>query len=435
MEKGKQMDSKQNKKIATFQPEEVPYIEEESLHNNLEKYLRLIFEGADHTLMTEEEALRLITSSETLYYRELMRSAEQRDCVTDGYKALELSVSSLAELIKFASENKDAFSKQLSCRADHKSVEVTLESAKYLGRSIEQIAMDGADPMDALYIRGTKGRSKPIASARNTMNRQKAFRSGVAALVDVIKATSESKVIDIHLEVADLLDMKDKENTIKKWHDTYKIKNSKLKRSVLKREIPVGWGDGTMDKLGQIVGGSTPSTKAAENFCQSGTPWITPNDLSNNTECKFISRGAVDVSSDGIKSASLKKYPKGTVLLSSRAPIGYMAIARNEVTTNQGFKSLMPSKGYSSEFIFYAVQNCLKAIIQYSSGSTFKEISGTVLKTVKVRLPSEHITDKYTRQVESIFKRQDMLEQESQQLAKLRDWLLPMQMNGQVTVK
>ncbi len=131
----------------------------------------------------------------------------------------------------------------------------------------------------------------------------------------------------------------------------------------------------------------------------------------------------------------MKKYPKGTVLLSSRAPIGYMAIARNEVTTNQGFKSLIPSKGYSSEFIFYAVQNCLKAIIQYSSGSTFKEISGTVLKTVKVRLPSEHITDKYTRQVESIFKRQDMLEQESQQLAKLRDWLLPMQMNGQVTVK
>ncbi|MDE9571723.1 restriction endonuclease subunit S, partial [Xenorhabdus bovienii] len=85
------------------------------------------------------------------------------------------------------------------------------------------------------------------------------------------------------------------------------------------------------------------------NFANRGTPWITPNDLSENQGSKFISRGATDVSEAGIKSASLKKYPSGTVLLSSRAPIGYMAIARNEVTTNQGFKSFIPSKGYSTE--------------------------------------------------------------------------------------
>lgn len=113
--------------------------------------------------------------------------------------------------------------------------------------------------------------------------------------------------------------------------------------SLLKREIPHGWKAGTLEDLGRIVGGSTPSTKSPENFAVSGMPWITPNDLSGNRESKFISKGAQDVSEKGIKSASLKKYPAGTVLLSSRAPIGYMAISRNEVTTNQGFKSFICS--------------------------------------------------------------------------------------------
>jgi type I restriction enzyme S subunit len=202
----------------------------------------------------------------------------------------------------------------------------------------------------------------------------------------------------------------------------------------LKRKIPEGWSDGTLDDLGQIVGGSTPSTKNPENFNNKGTPWITPNDLSNNSGNKFISRGAQDVTDEGIKNASLKKYPAGTVLLSSRAPIGYMAIAREEVTTNQGFKSFIPINGYSSAFIYYTVKNSLKAITQYASGSTFKEVSGAVLKTVKICLPDSELAEGFTNIINPIFKRQDVLEQENQQLAQLRDWLLPMLMNGQVTV-
>jgi type I restriction enzyme S subunit len=202
----------------------------------------------------------------------------------------------------------------------------------------------------------------------------------------------------------------------------------------LKREIPKGWSDGTLEDLGQIVGGSTPSTQDPENFAVEGTPWITPYDLSNNQGNKFISRGAQDVSDEGIKSASLKKYPAGTVLLSSRAPIGYMAITRNEVTTNQGFKSFIPNKGYSSEFIYYTLKNSLKAITQYASGSTFKEVSGSTLKTVKVVLPSVAMSDAFTEKTKPIFSQQDSIERENTQLAHLRDWLLPMLMNGQVTV-
>lgn len=215
----------------------------------------------------------------------------------------------------------------------------------------------------------------------------------------------------------------------------YKSSGGKMVyNAILKYEIPEGWIDGTLNDLGQIVGGSTPSTKNPDNFTINGTPWITPNDLSDNQSNKFITRGAQDVSYQGIKDASLKKYPAGTVLLSSRAPIGYMAIARAELTTNQGFKSFIPCNGYSSAFIYYTVMNSLKAISQYASGSTFKEVSAAVLKTVKITRPERSAVEDFTKRVEPFFRRQNLLEQENQQLTQLRDWLLPMLMNGQVKV-
>lgn len=202
----------------------------------------------------------------------------------------------------------------------------------------------------------------------------------------------------------------------------------------LKREIPEGWDCGSLSDLGNIVGGSTPSTDDPDNFAADGTPWITPKDLSNSNSYKFISRGELGVTAQGIKSASLKACPNGTVLLSSRAPIGYMSIARNPVTTNQGFKSFIPHKDYPSQFIYYTIKNSMKTIVQYASGSTFKEISGSVLKTVKICLPKGAVVYSYTQTVSSIFERQDLLEQENQHLSSLRDWLLPMLMNGQVKV-
>lgn len=216
----------------------------------------------------------------------------------------------------------------------------------------------------------------------------------------------------------------------------YKSSGGKMVyNDALKREIPEGWIDGTLDDLGRIVGGSTPATENPDNFTANGTPWITPYDLSGNQGNKFITRGVQDVSDEGIKNASLKKLPGGTVLLSSRAPIGYMAIARAELTTNQGFKSFIPTKEFSTAFLYYTVKSSLKTITQYSSGSTFKEVSAGVLKTVKIVLPKSKVVDHFTESVESTFRRQDLLEQENQQLAQLRDWLLPMLMNGQVAIK
>lgn len=202
----------------------------------------------------------------------------------------------------------------------------------------------------------------------------------------------------------------------------------------LKMEIPEGWKSGTLNDLGEIIGGSTPPREIDEYFSSNGTAWITPKDLSLNRGNKFITKGELDVSDKGIKTASLNIMPKGTILLSTRAPIGYLAISRENVTTNQGFKSFVLSKGYSSEFVYYMVKNMIPAIEKNAVGSTFKEVSATTLKTIPVCLPTSIIRTKYQETVESIFTKQDILELENQKLSELRDWLLPMLMNGQVKV-
>lgn len=206
------------------------------------------------------------------------------------------------------------------------------------------------------------------------------------------------------------------------WNDT------------LKREIPAGWRAGSLDDLAQIVGGSTPSTVNPDNFGADMIPWITPKDLSNNRGNKFIARGEVDVSEAGKRSASLTLYPAGTVLMSSRAPVGYLAIALNPVMTNQGFKSFVPSKGYGTSFVYYTVQRSLPTIIRNASGSTFVEISGGVLKSVHAPLPDKAVADAFCRKVDSVVQRQQLAEQENRELTRLRDWLLPLLMNGQVRV-
>ncbi|HFU4486271.1 TPA: restriction endonuclease subunit S [Streptococcus suis] len=205
----------------------------------------------------------------------------------------------------------------------------------------------------------------------------------------------------------------------------------------LKREIPEGWGVEKLENLGTIVGGSTPTKSISDNFTKGGEgySWITPNDLSNNKGNKFIKNGEIDVTVRGLKDASLKLYPEGTVLMSSRAPVGYLAISTKEITTNQGFKSFIPDKKYGKNYIYYTLQNNLKVIEQHASGSTFKEISATVLKDITIIQPNLDIVKKFEEKVSSINSYIKVNEEQNQELTQLRDWLLPMLMNGQVRVE
>ncbi|EKD55605.1 MAG: Type I restriction-modification system, S subunit/Type I restriction modification DNA specificity [uncultured bacterium] len=150
-------------------------------------------------------------------------------------------------------------------------------------------------------------------------------------------------------------------------------------------DLPDGWDLKSINEIAEVIGGGTPSTKNSDYFGNE-IPWITPKDLSNY-ENVYISRGERCITKKGLENCSAKILPKGAVLLTTRAPIGYVAIASNEVTTNQGFRSLIPKKNYSSEFIYYLLKSSKEVLIANSSGTTFGELSGSALKKIEFSFP------------------------------------------------
>lgn len=193
------------------------------------------------------------------------------------------------------------------------------------------------------------------------------------------------------------------------------------------------WTTGTISDLGTVVGGSTPSKAKPEYYTESGIAWITPKDLSNN-KSKFVSHGENDITELGLRNSSASIMPEGTVLFSSRAPIGYIAIAAGEVTTNQGFKSVVPKPEIGTPFVYFFLKNTLPVIEGMASGSTFKEVSGSTMKNVPAVIPDAETLAKFSDFCAPIFAQQRILEEQNQSLATLRDNLLPKLMSGEIDV-
>jgi type I restriction enzyme S subunit len=193
------------------------------------------------------------------------------------------------------------------------------------------------------------------------------------------------------------------------------------------------WQSGTLSDLGTVVGGGTPSKKHPEYYIETGIPWITPKDLSID-KSKFISRGENDITELGFSNSSATKMPAGTILFSSRAPIGYIAIALNTVTTNQGFKSVIPNTNVGSAFMYFFLKQALPTIEGMASGSTFKEISGSGMKSVPAVIPDDETLHKYNEFCQPLFEQQVILEAENRRLSGIRDALLPKLMSGEIDV-
>ena len=191
--------------------------------------------------------------------------------------------------------------------------------------------------------------------------------------------------------------------------------------------------NGTISDIGEVVGGATPSKKRPEYYCHRGIGWITPRDLSNTSD-KFIAHGADDITQAGFDSCSAKKLPAGSVLFSSRAPIGYIAIASDEVTTNQGFKSIVPRAEVGTAFVYcFLVRNKYR-IADAGSGTTFPEVSGKTMAGTGLVLPDVGHCAEFEEWAKPILKEQFRLEEESHGLGRLRDALLPKLMSGEIDV-
>jgi type I restriction enzyme S subunit len=199
-------------------------------------------------------------------------------------------------------------------------------------------------------------------------------------------------------------------------------------------EIPEGWGTTTIDNLAEVVGGSTPSTTEPAFWNGGIHAWATPKDLAPlklpvllNTERRITDAGLAQISS-GI-------LPVGTVLLSSRAPIGYLAIAELPVAINQGFIAMMPRGGVSNLFLLFWAHFAYEAMLSYANGSTFLEISKSSFRPIPVVRPLDNVMEAFDSVVRPFYSAVVSNERESLTLTATRDALLPRFVSGEIRVE
>ncbi|VUT28091.1 MAG: Type-1 restriction enzyme MjaXIP specificity protein [Candidatus Syntrophoarchaeum sp. GoM_oil] len=198
-------------------------------------------------------------------------------------------------------------------------------------------------------------------------------------------------------------------------------------------KVPKGWAIKTIGNIVTVKGGTTPSTKKQEYWDNGTIHWCTPKDLSNlgspvllDTERKITNKGLATISSGLL--------PKGTVLLSSRAPIGYLAISEVPVSINQGFIAILCDKETPNYYILNWIRFNLGIIKNMAGGSTFQEINKANFKSIRIIIPNSFALREFERIALSLFNRIVSNEIEITKLSRIRDSLLPRLMSGKIRV-
>lgn len=217
----------------------------------------------------------------------------------------------------------------------------------------------------------------------------------------------------------------------KEWFVRFRFlgwKNAKFENG-----IPEGWKIERIGNVGEVIGGGTPSTENEE-YWDGDIPWLSPVDLSDNTNV-YVSRGSKNITELGLKKSSAKMMPTGTVLLSSRAPVGYVALAKNPICTNQGFKSVVCNTSVIQPIYLYYYFRMNKNYLQsIASGATFPELSGSMMKKMKVLLPTEKVQQEFSKRARIFIEKAELLSEQITNLTQQRGLLLPRLMSGKIII-
>ncbi len=198
-------------------------------------------------------------------------------------------------------------------------------------------------------------------------------------------------------------------------------------------EVPRGWEVSTIGEQTQTVGGATPSTKNDEFWDKGNNHWTTPKDLSNLTD-KILLNTDRKITDAGLKKISSGLLPKNTVLMSSRAPVGYLALAKIEVAINQGYIAILPNMKYSAEYLIQWCEANMAEIKGRASGTTFQEISKKNFREISFFCPDDKVVVSYTKTVKTLYDEITSKAKENQSLINLRDTLLPKLMSGEISL-
>ena len=198
-------------------------------------------------------------------------------------------------------------------------------------------------------------------------------------------------------------------------------------------EVPKGWEVSTVGEQVQTVGGGTPSTKNVDFWDDGIHYWTTPKDLSNLTD-KILLNTERKITDAGLKKISSGLLPKDTVLMSSRAPVGYLALSKIEVAINQGYIAILPNMKYSAEYLIQWCEANMAEIKGRASGTTFLEISKKNFREINFICSDEKVVTVYTKTAKTLYDEITSKAKENQSLINLRDTLLPKLMSGEISL-
>ncbi len=211
----------------------------------------------------------------------------------------------------------------------------------------------------------------------------------------------------------------------------YKSSGGKMVyNATLKREVPAGWCDSSVLAVADLLGGGTPSKKKPE-FWGGCIPFFTPTDA-DGTIFKFST--ADYITEDGLKGSSTKCFGKHTVFITARGSVGRLVLAGVDMAMNQSCYALRAKPGFSHVFLFFLTKELIHHLQVKSSGSVFDSIVSNDIELTKLAIPTCDVIQKFSTVTEPMFSKIAVNTRENHQLTQLRDWLLPLLMNGQVTV-
>jgi type I restriction enzyme S subunit len=230
-----------------------------------------------------------------------------------------------------------------------------------------------------------------------------------------------------------LSSLDDKIDLLHRQNQTLETLAETLFRQWFVEEAKEEWEEGVLDEILTVKGGTTPSTNAPK-FWNGTIHWTSPRDVTNLNGI-YLFDTEKKISEFGLSKISSGLLPKGTLLMSSRAPVGVLAFAEIPLAINQGYIAILDNKGFSKEYIYLWLKQNIDVVHSFSNGSTFMEISKSAFKSLQIQKPPKQLLIKFQALVQPYFDKIKTNQTQIRTLEKLRDTLLPKLMSGEVRVE
>ena len=233
----------------------------------------------------------------------------------------------------------------------------------------------------------------------------------------------QDKIVSILSSLDDKIDLLHRENkTLEAMAET-------LFRKWFIEDAKEEWEEGTLDDILSVKGGTTPSTKEAK-FWDGDIAWTSPKDITTLNGI-YLFDTERKITQEGLKQISSGLLPAGTLLMSSRAPVGVLAYAEIPLAINQGYIAIIDDKGYVKEFIYLWLKVNMDMVHSYANGSTFMEISKSAFKSLSLQIPPKHIVAEFCKGIKPIFEKIKTNELQIRTINKTKDNILPKLMSNE----